>query len=49
MSIVVRPNSADSEEDDAELERLRVLKEHELGVRLGYDPDEGPYVPQTEE
>jgi hypothetical protein len=32
-----------------ELEKLRVLKEHELGVRLGYDPDGGgPYVPEAE-
>jgi hypothetical protein len=31
----------------AELERLRVLKEHELGVRLEYDPDWGPYVPEV--
>ena len=29
-----------------ELERLRVLKEHELGVRLEYAPEgSGPYVP----
>ncbi len=27
----------------AELERLRILKEHELGVRVEYDED-GPYV-----
>ena len=34
----------------AELERLRVLKEHELGVSLEYDPDGGgPYVVQVEE
>ena len=34
----------------AELEKLRILKEHELGVRLGYDPDAGgPYVVQVEE
>ena len=34
-----------------ELECLRVLKEHELGVRLEYDADEGgsPYVVQVEE
>jgi hypothetical protein len=33
----------------AELEALRVLKEHELGVRLEYDPDDdGPYVPEAE-
>jgi hypothetical protein len=33
----------------AELKRLRVLKEHELGVRLEYDPDGGgPYVPNLE-
>jgi hypothetical protein len=33
----------------AELENLRVLKEHELGVRLEYDPDGGgPYVPTVE-
>ena len=33
----------------AELEQLRVLKEHELGVRLEYDPDgSGPYVPEDE-
>jgi hypothetical protein len=35
----------------AELERLRVLKEHELGVRLEYmeyNPDMGPYVPDAE-
>jgi hypothetical protein len=32
----------------AELENLRVLKEHELGVRLGYDPDGGgPYVTEA--
>jgi hypothetical protein len=28
----------------AELERLRVLKEHELGVRVE-DDEHGPYVP----
>ena len=34
----------------AELENLRVLKEHELGVKLQYDPDGGgPYVPEGEE
>jgi hypothetical protein len=27
-----------------ELEPLRVLKEHELGVRLEHGPDGGPYV-----
>jgi hypothetical protein len=33
----------------AELERLRVLKEHELGVRLEHDPDSGfPHVPTAE-
>jgi hypothetical protein len=33
-----------------ELERVRVLKEHELGVRLEYDPNGGgPYVAQGEE
>jgi hypothetical protein len=33
----------------AELEGLRVLKEHELGVRLEYDPDAGgPYVTNAE-
>ncbi len=33
----------------AELERLRVLKEHELGVRVEYVPDgNGPYVPNVE-
>ena len=33
----------------AELEYLRVLKEHELGVKLEYDPDGGgPYVPNVE-
>ena len=32
-----------------ELENLRVLKEHELGVRLEYDADAGgPYVPEAE-
>jgi hypothetical protein len=31
----------------AELERLRVLKEYELGVRLEYHPDAGPYVPEV--
>jgi hypothetical protein len=30
----------------AELERLRILKEHELGVQLEYDGGHGPYVPQ---
>jgi hypothetical protein len=29
----------------AVLEALRVLKEHELGVRIKHDPDHGPYVP----
>jgi hypothetical protein len=34
----------------AELERLRVLKEHQLGVRLKMAPDgSGPYVPEGEE
>jgi hypothetical protein len=35
----------------AELERLRVLKEHELGVRLHLDESEGrgPYVSVDEE
>jgi hypothetical protein len=33
-----------------ELWNLRVLKEHELGVTLEYDPDAGgPYVPIAEE
>ena len=33
----------------AEPERLRVLKEHDLGVRLEYDPDGGgPYVLEAE-
>jgi len=32
----------------AELERLRVLKKHELDVRLEYEPDFGPYVPEDE-
>ena len=33
----------------AELENLRVLKEHELGVKLEFDPDGGgPYVPNVE-
>ena len=32
-----------------ELERLRVLKEHELGVRLEEAPEgSGPYVPMVE-
>jgi hypothetical protein len=35
--------------DAAELEELRVLKEHELGVKLEYDADAGgPYVPEAE-
>ncbi len=33
----------------AELECLRVLKEHELGVRIEYGPEgSGPYVPRGE-
>jgi hypothetical protein len=33
-----------------ELERLRVLKEHELGVRIEYAPEgSGPYVPIVEQ
>ena len=33
----------------AELERLRILKEHELGVRLEEAPEgDGPYVPLAE-
>ena len=32
----------------AELVRLRVLKEHELGVRLEDSPDGEPYVPAVE-
>jgi hypothetical protein len=32
----------------AELERLRVLKEHEMGVRLEYGPDMSPYVADAE-
>jgi hypothetical protein len=33
----------------AELEALRVLKEHELGVRLEEAPEgSGPYVPEAE-
>jgi hypothetical protein len=32
----------------AELEKLRVLKEHELGVRLEHGPEgSGPYVPAS--
>jgi division protein CdvB (Snf7/Vps24/ESCRT-III family) len=32
-----------------ELERLRILKEHELGVRLEEAPEgSGPYVPMVE-
>jgi hypothetical protein len=32
----------------AELEKLRVLKEHELGVTLEHDPDGGgPYVAEA--
>jgi hypothetical protein len=32
----------------AELERLLVLKEHELGVALEHDPDSGfPYVAEA--
>ncbi len=31
----------------AEMEQLRMLKEHELGVRIQHDPDHGPYVPVT--
>ena len=31
-----------------ELERLRLLREHELGVRVEMAPDgHGPYVPRT--
>ncbi len=31
----------------AELERLRILKEHELGVRIEYaEGGHGPYVPK---
>ena len=34
----------------AELERLRVLKEHELGVRVEYPPEgDFPYVVHVEE
>ena len=29
----------------SELEELRILKEHELGVRIQPDPDHGSYVP----
>ena len=32
----------------ADLVRLRVLKEHELGVRLEESPDGEPYVPAVE-
>jgi hypothetical protein len=33
----------------AELERLRVLKEHELGLELKEGPEgHGPYVPKVE-
>ena len=33
----------------AELEELRVLKEHELGVKVEYDAEAGgPYVPKAE-
>ena len=33
----------------AELERLRILKEHELGVRLEHaEGEHGPYVPKDE-
>ena len=33
----------------SELEQLRVLKEHELGVRIEYAPEgSGPYVPTNE-
>jgi hypothetical protein len=33
----------------AEMERLRVLKEYELNVRLEYEAGIGPYVPRSEE
>ena len=33
----------------AELERLRVLKEHELGVQLEHGGGHGPYVPKDSE
>jgi hypothetical protein len=33
----------------AELERLRVLREYELGVRVEDSAETGPYVPQREE
>ena len=34
----------------AELEKLRILKEHELGVRLEHPPEgDPPYVVQIEE
>ena len=34
----------------AELEQLRILKEHELGVRLEHPPEgDPPYVVQVEE
>jgi hypothetical protein len=32
-----------------ELERLRVLKEHELGVQLEYEEGGAPYVPVSED
>jgi hypothetical protein len=32
-----------------EMERLRVLKEHELGVRLEYGEGGDPYVPVSED
>ena len=33
----------------AQLEQLRILKEHELGVRLEEAPEgSGPYVPKAE-
>ncbi len=33
----------------AEMERLRVLREYELGVRLEHNADGEPYVPEGEE
>jgi hypothetical protein len=48
LDLTTMPTTDALESIAAELERLRVLKKHELGVRLEEDSDgSGPYAPKA--